>query len=58
VVLSAAVITDDLLLIEADFVNYEYSLEIRFWIVPDFITTAVPVSTVTSAAKWEHILEH
>jgi chemotaxis protein CheC len=35
VVMSAAAVTDELLIVEADFVNVESDLSIRFWVLPN-----------------------
>ena len=56
VALSAATVTNEFMLIKTDFINDEKSLKIQFWIVPDFITTSVPVSVTTGEWKW-HVLE-
>ena len=57
VALSAATVTNEFMLIKTDFINFEKSLKIQFWIVPDFITTSVPVSVTTSEWKWNALEE-
>jgi len=55
VAMAAAVMADELLIIKTDFVNNECSLKAKFWVVPDFITTA-SVSAATNQWKW-NVLE-
>jgi len=56
VALSAATIADELLIIKTDFVNEESSLKVQFWLIPDFVNTATPVSVATRQWQWD-ILE-
>ena len=44
VAMSAAAVTDELLIVEADFVNVESDLSIRFWVLPN--TAELPPNLV------------
>jgi chemotaxis protein CheY-P-specific phosphatase CheC len=57
VALSAATVTNEFLLIKTNLINYESSLKIQIWIVPDFIITSVPVSVTTNEWKWNALEE-
>jgi len=53
VAMSAATISDELLVVKTNFVNDESLLKVKFWLVPDFINTATPVSTATRQWQWD-----
>jgi chemotaxis protein CheY-P-specific phosphatase CheC len=44
VAMSAAAVTDELLIVEADFVNVDSDLSIQFWVLPN--TTELPPDLV------------
>jgi len=53
VAMSAATISDELLVIKTDFVNEENSLKVQFWLIPDVVNTATPVSIATRQWQWD-----
>ena len=53
VALSAATIADELLVITTDFINEESSLKVQFWLIPDVVNTATPVSVATRQWQWD-----
>jgi chemotaxis protein CheC len=53
VAMSAATISDELIVIKTDLVNDEESLRVQFWLVPDFIDTDTPVSVATRQWQWD-----
>lgn len=53
VAMSAASISDEVLVVKTDFVNNESSLTVQFWVIPDFISPVSPVSTATKQWQWD-----
>jgi len=53
VAMSAAALSDEVLVIKTEFVNDERSLTVQFWVIPDFISPVTPVSTATKQWQWD-----
>jgi chemotaxis protein CheY-P-specific phosphatase CheC len=57
VAMSAATISDELLVIKTNFINEDSTLKVQFWLIPDFLNTATPVSAATRQWQWD-VLEN